>query len=312
MGTDADAYGSANELATLESSGLEDLSAGPQLGGDVKDNTRAAYAQRGLSWTPDSDITASEVNSAVEANLAAREMGTAPSVVTGDVSVADPERMAEAAGPRGSYGFVPDESLHEVEPAAEAQQEARAEARVEASERAQKSFPRGASESQPQYVFLKNNKNSVTSSMAAGTAGALPTPAGGGGGFLEGALKVLAGAAARTFPYVLLPSLLTGDSPQPYLSNNNSKQIGGVTVRKDVVLPGGGRGGEKVKNLTGPPNSAVRGAGGNRVYVTDSQGRVIKDITRDRVKPVTPGKGFGKKEFKLTQDEMDLLKEFGY
>ncbi|QBY07089.1 hypothetical protein E5F05_01815 (plasmid) [Deinococcus metallilatus] len=113
MGTDADYYASANEMATMNASSMENVSAGPQLGGDVKDNVRAAYAQRGLSWTPDSDITASEVNSAVEANLAAREMGSTPSVVTGDVSVADPEQAAESAGARG-YAFVPDEAVSEL------------------------------------------------------------------------------------------------------------------------------------------------------------------------------------------------------
>jgi RHS repeat-associated protein len=79
---------------------------------------------------------------------------------------------------------------------------------------------------------------------------------------------------------------------------------GEPTARPDVELSGG-RSGEKVKNLTGPADSAVKG-GGERIFVTDGQGRVVKDITKDRTKPVIPGKGFGPKQ-PPTPQELGLL-----
>ena len=78
----------------------------------------------------------------------------------------------------------------------------------------------------------------------------------------------------------------------------------GSEIRNDIALSGG-RSGQNVKNLTGPPNSAVRGADG-RIYVTNGNGQVIFDITRDRVKPVTPGQGFGPKR-PPTPDELELI-----
>jgi hypothetical protein len=77
-----------------------------------------------------------------------------------------------------------------------------------------------------------------------------------------------------------------------------------VNVRPDVVLKGG-RSGQNVKNLVGPPNAAVRGAG-ERAFITNDKGHVIMDITRSRVKPVTPGQGFGPKRAP-TRDELDIL-----
>lgn len=61
---------------------------------------------------------------------------------------------------------------------------------------------------------------------------------------------------------------------------------------KVFQFPGAGRTGAKVKDFVGPPNVVARGASPGRVFVTDDQGRVIFDITRDRVKPVVPGQGF--------------------
>jgi hypothetical protein len=49
------------------------------------------------------------------------------------------------------------------------------------------------------------------------------------------------------------------------------------TYKRDVTL-NGGRSGEDVIKLIGPPNSYVLG-GGDRVFETDAQGRVIRDIT---------------------------------
>ncbi len=85
---------------------------------------------------------------------------------------------------------------------------------------------------------------------------------------------------------------------------------GGATPRPDLPALSGGRSGSQVKNLTGPPNSLIKGSKG-RVYVTDDKGQVILDITKDRVKPVTPGQGFGPKR-PPTPEELDFIdKLFG-
>jgi hypothetical protein len=78
------------------------------------------------------------------------------------------------------------------------------------------------------------------------------------------------------------------------LSVENNKALV-VELRPDVSLSGGGRSGEKVKQLTGPPNSAVRSIAPGRVFVTDAKGQVVLDITIERVKPVQPQIGFGEK-----------------
>jgi hypothetical protein len=77
-------------------------------------------------------------------------------------------------------------------------------------------------------------------------------------------------------------------------------------MRPDVKLSGG-RSGQRVKELTGPPNNALRGSG-DRVYVTDENGRVILDVTPERAKPVKPGKGFGKKRAP-TEEELGMIRK---
>jgi RHS repeat-associated protein len=79
-----------------------------------------------------------------------------------------------------------------------------------------------------------------------------------------------------------------------------------VEIRSDIVLKGG-RGGQRVKNLTGPPNSVVKGGEG-RIFITDETGNVIWDITKNRAKPVFPGKGFGQK-MQPTQKQINLLEK---
>jgi len=71
----------------------------------------------------------------------------------------------------------------------------------------------------------------------------------------------------------------------------------------------GGRSGQDVPNLTGPPNSAIPGGPG-RIFVTDENGNVVVDVTGDRAKDVTPGVGFGPKR-PLTPSELDLLGKMG-
>ena len=65
-------------------------------------------------------------------------------------------------------------------------------------------------------------------------------------------------------------------------------------------------GGSNVKNLTGPPNSAVRGSSG-RAFITNERGQVILDVTSARAKPVTPGSGFGPKR-PPTAQELELIR----
>lgn len=83
-------------------------------------------------------------------------------------------------------------------------------------------------------------------------------------------------------------------------------------VDKAFQFGGAGRSGAGVKNFVGPGNAVVRGASSGRVFVTDSRGRVIFDITRDRVKPVVPGQGFisgdGRK-LSPTQEQLGWIRE---
>jgi hypothetical protein len=79
-------------------------------------------------------------------------------------------------------------------------------------------------------------------------------------------------------------------------------------LRPDVMLEGAGRSGQNVKSLTGPANSVVKSAGPGRIFVTNAQGQVILDITAARVKPVTPGVGFGSKR-PPTLEELELIKQ---
>jgi hypothetical protein len=64
----------------------------------------------------------------------------------------------------------------------------------------------------------------------------------------------------------------------------------GPQIDKSFQFPGAGRSGAGVKTLSG--RRTRWGASQGRVFVTDDQGRVVFDITRDRVKPVFPGQGF--------------------
>jgi len=43
------------------------------------------------------------------------------------------------------------------------------------------------------------------------------------------------------------------------------------------------------------------------VFITNDKGQVILDATRNRVKPVTPGQGFGEKNFNVPQNILDLI-----
>ena len=99
--------------------------------------------------------------------------------------------------------------------------------------------------------------------------------------------------------------------PNPVIRTFNNaikttKGISNLSIRKDIVL-NGGRSGQLVKTLTGPANSVVKGGQG-RIFITNSEGKVILDITKDRVKSVIPGRGFGPK-VTPTQEQLNLLKQ---
>jgi len=110
-------------------------------------------------------------------------------------------------------------------------------------------------------------------------------------------------ASAPGLPSYAPMSSETGNLPQPEKSPSHGDDM---TIRRDVSLSGG-RSGERVKDLVGPPKSAVRG-GGDRAFFTNDKGQVILDVTRDRVKPVIPGVGFGPKRAP-TADELRILGE---
>jgi len=88
-------------------------------------------------------------------------------------------------------------------------------------------------------------------------------------------------------------------------SSIGSRGSRSLSLRRDITLSGG-RSGQNVKNLTGPPNSAVKGSAG-RVYITNDKGQVILDVTSARAKQVTPGVGFGKAERPPTPQELDII-----
>jgi hypothetical protein len=80
-----------------------------------------------------------------------------------------------------------------------------------------------------------------------------------------------------------------------------------LTLRSDITLSGG-RSGELVKDLTGPPNSVLKGSQG-RIYITNSEGEVIWDITIQRAKPVTPGVGFTGEKMLPTKQQLNFLNQ---
>jgi hypothetical protein len=82
-----------------------------------------------------------------------------------------------------------------------------------------------------------------------------------------------------------------------------------ITPRPDLPPLAGGRTGNKVPSLTGPPNSAILGGPG-RIFVTDANGNVVVDIDGGRAKDITPGGRAGAKR-RLTAAEIDLLDKMG-
>lgn len=100
-----------------------------------------------------------------------------------------------------------------------------------------------------------------------------------------------------------------GRSLSGRLAGRGAAELSKKAIRQEVQLFGG-RGGQRIPGPTGPLNSIV-GGGGQRVFVTDAQGRVVSDITRSRVKSVIPGEGFGPKRAP-TAEEVESLEQFGF
>lgn len=87
--------------------------------------------------------------------------------------------------------------------------------------------------------------------------------------------------------------------------------------RPEIVLAGG-RSGEFVLGLKGPSNSYVRG-GGDRVFETDAQGKVIREISLERVKtrhgnPSRSGEVFEKmkkSDNPVSAEDLAILRRMG-
>ncbi len=112
--------------------------------------------------------------------------------------------------------------------------------------------------------------------------------------------RMIVGAALNAGAVLAARSIL-GSGTRITEPKGDSKE---PALRPDVAVSGG-RGGQNVKTATAPPNSIVRGSEG-RVFQTNEKGQIIADITKDRVKPVQPGTGFGKKRAP-TRQELDWL-----
>ncbi len=80
-----------------------------------------------------------------------------------------------------------------------------------------------------------------------------------------------------------------------------------LSIRSDITMTGGRRG-EKVPFLVGPPNSVIKGSGPkNRIFITNDQGQVVFDIDITRVKPITPGVGPGEKDLDILPEYLELI-----
>jgi len=95
-----------------------------------------------------------------------------------------------------------------------------------------------------------------------------------------------------------------------------SAETKGMAFRPDIKLSGG-RSGGKVPTLEGPPNSYIRG-GGSRVFETDESGRIVRDISPERVKVreinrKSPGEAFGKmkKIGPPSESDIEILRRMG-
>jgi hypothetical protein len=108
----------------------------------------------------------------------------------------------------------------------------------------------------------------------------------------DGAFNAASTVAIATGGASTITRTTTGSTATAARAGANS--VDSLLVNKDFQFPGAGRSGAGVKDFVGPPSAIVRGAAPGRIYVTDGNGRVILDVTKDRVKTVIPGQGFEK------------------
>lgn len=87
---------------------------------------------------------------------------------------------------------------------------------------------------------------------------------------------------------------------------NKPQKLPERQLRPDITLKGGGRSGQFVKHLEGPPNCVVKGSEG-RIFITNTDGKVIWDITKDRAKRVNPGQGFSGKVTPVPDEFINLI-----
>jgi hypothetical protein len=145
---------------------------------------------------------------------------------------------------------------------------------------------------------LGGNANPAYSLLAVG-ATAVCAAAEPCGAIELGGVAIVAGVA------IILNNQTQGDQSAAPPSTPSS-----IAPRPDLPPLSGGRSGQNVPGLTGPPNSAIPGGGNDRIFITDDNGNVVVDVTRDRAKPVIPGQGFGPKRAPTPQ-ELDLLDKMG-
>ncbi|MEK6749237.1 MAG: hypothetical protein AABY83_08530, partial [Pseudomonadota bacterium] len=88
------------------------------------------------------------------------------------------------------------------------------------------------------------------------------------------------------------------------MNSEGGEDGSGITPLPEYPPQPGGRSGEKVKDAVGPPNSAIPSTGSS-IWITDSNGNVVVDVTPLRAKDVTPGSGFGPKRVP-TNEELKL------
>jgi RHS repeat-associated protein len=174
-------------------------------------------------------------------------------------------------------------------------------------------FDEGNIHSFNRYAYANNNPYRYKDPDGRSATAILPFVAGAlivGGGYRAASpeqQRAIAGGLSKIGEYSLFGRLgaIVGQSllSETASASNDSSGVK-VTPRPDYPPQSGGRSGEKVKDATGPPNSAIPSTGGS-VWVTDGNGNVVVDVTPDRAKPVIPGVGFGDKR-SPTQGELDL------
>lgn len=102
-------------------------------------------------------------------------------------------------------------------------------------------------------------------------------------------LGALLGAGAGTL------LLNEGQEQKPPEASETGPPSNVIIPRPDVAPQAGGRSGELVAGLKGPPNSAIPAAGPGHIFITDKTGEVVIDVTRKRAKFIRKEGKWGKR-----------------